>query len=244
MLGIAVTAAGGAMLAYGIPNNGFDVGNALIIAGTTAVAGGLIIVGLSAAVRELAHMTRMLDLRMPGRAAAPVVAQDRGREAPAEAAGATEAAEAKTPPAGDLSQVLAEPPVDLAATQPGAPAGDPFAPSRGNGQRRDALRERGFDAVWAPPSAPKPGAAQPPTPTPASAPKAGEAPADQVRTPSEPVAIRPSREPQAVTILKSGVIEGMAYTLYSDGSIEADLPQGMARFSSIDALRRHLGEQG
>jgi hypothetical protein len=45
-------------------------------------------------------------------------------------------------------------------------------------------------------------------------------------------------------VLKSGVIEGMAYTLYSDGSIEADLPQGMVRFPSIDALRRHLAGQG
>jgi hypothetical protein len=45
-------------------------------------------------------------------------------------------------------------------------------------------------------------------------------------------------------VLKSGVIEGMAYTLYSDGSIEADLPQGMVRFGSIDALRRHLAGQG
>jgi hypothetical protein len=36
----------------------------------------------------------------------------------------------------------------------------------------------------------------------------------------------------------------MAYTLYSDGSIEADLPQGMMRFPSIDALRRHLAGQG
>jgi len=42
------------------------------------------------------------------------------------------------------------------------------------------------------------------------------------------------------TVLKSGVIEGMAYTLYSDGAIEADLKQGMVRFSSIDDLRRHL----
>ena len=60
----------------------------------------------------------------------------------------------------------------------------------------------------------------------------------------KPVAIRPTREPQAVSVLKSGVIEGMAYTLYSDGSIEADLPQGMMRFPSIDALRRHLAGQG
>jgi len=43
-----------------------------------------------------------------------------------------------------------------------------------------------------------------------------------------------------VSVLKSGVVEGMAYTLYSDGSIEAQLPQGTLRFGSIGALRNHI----
>jgi hypothetical protein len=46
--------------------------------------------------------------------------------------------------------------------------------------------------------------------------------------------------PAAVSILKSGVVEGMAYTLYSDGSIEAQLPQGILRFGSITELRSHI----
>jgi hypothetical protein len=46
--------------------------------------------------------------------------------------------------------------------------------------------------------------------------------------------------PAAPTILKTGVVEGMAYTLYSDGSIEAALPQGTLRFGSISALRDHI----
>jgi hypothetical protein len=45
-------------------------------------------------------------------------------------------------------------------------------------------------------------------------------------------------------ILKSGVIDGMPYTLYADGSIEAQLPQGMVKFASVDALRAHLEKQG
>lgn len=45
---------------------------------------------------------------------------------------------------------------------------------------------------------------------------------------------------RTVTILKSGVVDGMAYTLYSDGSIEAELPEGTIRFTSIEDLRRHL----
>jgi hypothetical protein len=32
----------------------------------------------------------------------------------------------------------------------------------------------------------------------------------------------------------------MAYSLYSDGSIEAQMPEGMMRFASIDELRSHL----
>jgi hypothetical protein len=47
-------------------------------------------------------------------------------------------------------------------------------------------------------------------------------------------------EPRAAAILKSGVVDGMGYTLYVDGSIEAELPQGTLRFASIGELREHL----
>ena len=70
---------------------------------------------------------------------------------------------------------------------------------------------------------------------------------------SEPAPQRMREEPRAekraepaaapergAAILKSGVIDGMAYTLYADGSIEAELPQGVVRFASVDALRAHL----
>ncbi|HKM88439.1 MAG TPA: hypothetical protein VJX48_07525 [Xanthobacteraceae bacterium] len=58
---------------------------------------------------------------------------------------------------------------------------------------------------------------------------------------SNPAAVDPAAAaPAPVSALKSGVVEGMAYTLYSDGSIEAQLPQGKLRFGSINALRNHL----
>jgi hypothetical protein len=66
---------------------------------------------------------------------------------------------------------------------------------------------------------------------------------------SRPADVQPQRRPpppvrtaeQAeVTVLKSGVVDGMAYSLYSDGSIEAQMPEGMMRFASIDELRSHL----
>ena len=46
-----------------------------------------------------------------------------------------------------------------------------------------------------------------------------------------------------MTVLKSGVVDGMAYSLYSDGSIEAQMPEGMMRFASIDELRAHLDQR-
>jgi hypothetical protein len=50
-------------------------------------------------------------------------------------------------------------------------------------------------------------------------------------------------EQPPVTVLKSGVVDGMAYSLYSDGSIEAQMPEGMMRFASIDELRAHLDQR-
>jgi len=52
-----------------------------------------------------------------------------------------------------------------------------------------------------------------------------------------------NEEPPPVTVLKSGVVDGMAYSLYSDGSIEAQMPEGMMRFASIDELRSHLDQR-
>ncbi len=70
-------------------------------------------------------------------------------------------------------------------------------------------------------------------------PAAAEAPIDEPslsETPSDS-APEDSRPP---AILKSGVVDGMAYTLYADGSIEAQLPQGTVRFGSIAELRSHI----
>ena len=57
-----------------------------------------------------------------------------------------------------------------------------------------------------------------------------------------PPAVR-NEDPAQVTVLKSGVVDGMAYSLYSDGSIEAQMPEGMMRFASIDELRSHLDQR-
>jgi hypothetical protein len=66
-------------------------------------------------------------------------------------------------------------------------------------------------------------------------------PEPRVEPPTPRVEPAPAaNEQRPIAILKSGVIDGMAYTLYTDGSIEAELPQGIMRFASIDELRAHL----
>jgi hypothetical protein len=68
-------------------------------------------------------------------------------------------------------------------------------------------------------------------------PDAGTTDADRYSLPAR------SEEHPPVTVLKSGVVDGMAYSLYSDGSIEAQMPEGMMRFASIDELRAHLDQR-
>lgn len=62
------------------------------------------------------------------------------------------------------------------------------------------------------------------------------APAEDARPPAAETAAE-------VTVLKRGVVDGMAYSLYSDGSIEAQMPEGMMRFASIDDLRSYLDQR-
>jgi hypothetical protein len=94
-----------------------------------------------------------------------------------------------------------------------------------------------FDAMW--PAEPKP--AKEPSKSPAGTEAQREAAASPDRRADSDVPMqRPANEPRAVAILKSGVVDGMGYTLYVDGSIEAELPQGTLRFGSINELRSHL----
>lgn len=98
-----------------------------------------------------------------------------------------------------------------------------------------------FDDAWPKPdrmrpAEPPPGARRPPPRSPSTFAEA--APPPPAPEPSPPV------EQAPVTVLKSGVVDGMAYSLYSDGSIEAQMPEGMMRFASIDELRAHLDQRG
>jgi hypothetical protein len=50
----------------------------------------------------------------------------------------------------------------------------------------------------------------------------------------------PQNPTPANTVYRSGVIDGMAYTLFMDGSIQAELPQGIVKFANIDELQKYL----
>lgn len=117
----------------------------------------------------------------------------------------------------------------------------------GRPARRTQVQAKGsiFDSLWPKAQVPeaKPVPAPPPAaPSPVPASHQTEAPGEPASPPKPAAAPRPP--PVAVSILKSGVVEGMAYTLYSDGSIEAQLPGGTLRFGSITELRNHIEQNG
>jgi hypothetical protein len=104
-----------------------------------------------------------------------------------------------------------------------------------------AERPKNFDAFWPKPQRPEQQAQPAPAPAPPVEPELPVAPPQQIEPePELNLAGSDADAPTPVSILKSGVVDGMAYTLYSDGSIEAQLPQGTLRFGSITELRNHI----
>lgn len=112
----------------------------------------------------------------------------------------------------------------------------------GGPARRPQPKNSIFDTLWPKASASGTDA----QPAPAAQPAAAAAASVQSARaePAPAAASGPSQTPASVSILKSGVVEGMAYTLYSDGSIEAQLPGGTVRFASITELRSHIEQNG
>jgi hypothetical protein len=343
VVGLLVTAAGFVTIGFGIPINAFSLGNTLIVAGTTAVAAGLVLVGLSAAVRQLQRIAEAMAVRPAPRASrvnesteglvpptariAPVASRaptpapppmppapprqpdTRDLHAPPEPRfAAAPAAEAPGPldwlrPRSKTSSSesammdladeapLSPPSPARAGFPPQSPAPEhevePKAYAGGRGgatgeptpradvprpefrpmpratptvERQAARPKEGglFDVLWpdsrsAPPLEGQPRDANldpsplPPPPPAAARIREEKETRDGERRQEPPPAPAPSSTPPpppSPAILKSGVIDGMAYTLYADGSIEAELPQGTVKFASVDALRAHLENNG
>jgi hypothetical protein len=300
VLGLLAVIGGLAGVGFGFTIKEFSLGGTLFITGTTAVVGGLVMIAIAGAIRELRRIAQALASRP---AQAPRVPRP-GELLDPYAPGAFRSGMAPTrmppsplppppydgPPRADRplqsrmagegsvpgaqSQPAEVPPVvedaDAIPLSPHEPPRAPmFAPpASGAGPEPDAaapetdrrepaeppedrVRPLPFDSIW-PPRQHDPHA---PTDEPergvmaerdGDAEAGARAAADEPTVPGEAAAPASDQAeaPRAVSILKSGVVDGMAYTLYSDGSIEAELPSGTLRFASINELRQHLEKTG
>lgn len=290
VLGAVFSAVGIMVIGFGIPINEFSLGNTLIIAGTTALAAGAVVIGLAVTNRQLKRLIDQLaqQQRAPEVQPFPVPARN---EAPRPPAAPKSRAE---PPRPDMREgAFAERPFAAPASeegefnQPRMRAGSPpifeqiedvtlspRTPPRMPGIEPHAAEPAVEQRAWRPPGSrqPAPGgesgrkeAMSPPERSVAPATRGNQEgmfesiwpTGRRQERPTEPAAsppsVRPSedvfhRTPAAtstsdtgvVSVLKSGVVDGMAYTLYTDGSIEAELAQGVVRFGSIEELRNHL----
>ncbi len=232
--GIGILLAGLLAIGFGIPVKEFSFGNTLILTGAVAACTGMIMLGLWMVVRELKNIARRLGSGVATEAGDFLFSRD---QPAAEHAGNAEPsrnllfssssrrererAQARTP---DPSAPDARPPP---ATAPPASESSELPPATFDDAWPKSERSRTADA-------PRRSGRPPSTFTETSADAAGaERQAPAARKEDQP----------PVTVLKSGVVDGMAYSLYSDGSIEAQMPEGMMRFASIDELRAHLDQR-
>jgi hypothetical protein len=292
ILGILLTAAGIVTIGFGIPINEFNLGNTMIVAGTTAAAAGLILIGLAAAVDQLSQIVKALRPRAGARPTLQPQAVEQPFPAAARPAPFPVQAPLPAPgpvpppmPAAPRAPVFAAPRVEEDASEPAPPEPAPSFSAierlRSSLVRADRKADEAADAEaapYAPPAQAAPAAAnaranpaangaapvetlkkppldflfrsksREPQPEPFDAvwPKRGTRRSDEqaaaeasIDRPSPSEAPGPD-ETRPAAILKSGVVDGMAYTLYADGSIEAQLPQGTVRFGSIAELRSHI----
>jgi hypothetical protein len=261
--GFALLLVGLGALGYGIPYKEFGFGNTLIIAGAGAVCSGFLMIGLWAVARELQHISRRLGggaaasalpafpaepslapalnpQPLPPRAAAedahvdpgaaPPWMEGRGDEPPPPPP--AEAAPAQKPRRNLLFTSTSRKERERAAAR----ASEPLAPDLLSADLRPnppAMDAPPVEPMM--PTAPSPPSFEDAWPKSERGRRTGRNATPDVMPPPPVRADAPQ-----VTVLKSGVVDGMAYSLYSDGSIEAQMPEGMMRFASIDELRAHL----
>src|SRR5262245_28921556 len=250
--------AGLLMIGFGIPINEFSFGNTLIMAGTTASVGGLIIIGLGVVAGQLRRVAETMAM-LPSRSALapedalgtahaprPAPAQGRGPFAagpapvafnpvPGPAANPFDAKFEDAPRLRnpDIPEALEEEEISLSGPAVKPPANDLPAFARPTPVPPPPARPgANFDAMWPAEAKPKGPAAREPHPD------AKVEPISRYAKRGEPDA----QKSRSVAVLKSGVVDGMAYTLYVDGSIEAELRHGTLRFASIPDLRDHLAQ--
>ncbi|MEJ0075952.1 MAG: hypothetical protein WDO17_10985 [Alphaproteobacteria bacterium] len=211
VVGAVLAAAGVAMMRSGMPLE--DMSSvALFVSGIVALVGALVIGALAVVARTLGRIAERMEIQpLP---LPPVVAV--GREDPAPRAARSPAPAAAMGAArpsllGWLGRGSAPTPARAAQPPPAIPAAEP-APASVDLAPLTRIVE--------------PSVATPPPP---ATPAAMSAPKPAV-----------SQNGAASTVYRSGVIDGMAYTLFMDGSIQAELPQGTVKFGHIDDLQKYL----
>lgn len=231
--GLIAIAAGCAALYLGINDYRLEGPGVLILPGTVAVIGGLALCGLGSIAARLHRLADALEAQPLPRSVAftpPGAPREPSAAISGEAARAAAPAE---PSVGERDPSRTAPPIVVDAPLAGGTPHGATEPL--SGTLNDA------------PAAPIPSVSGPAAPVTEA--DAGEAePAEAIEPVRGGAADQqpPAPKDATPTILKSGVIEGMAYTLYSDGSVEAELPQqGTMRFASIAEWRAYVrGESG
>jgi hypothetical protein len=266
--GIGVLLAGLMAIAYGIPIKEFGFGNTLIVTGALGACTGVMMLVLWIIVRELKKGGAGLG-RAGQREAARGITSDSGDHSASERAltfshdRSARTADSAQPLPQSPGQSRPRPGEPVSRDQPPEDmVAGPEAPPAHAQPRRNLLfssslrrdRERAEAQGAEPfmddlhPAGGEAESAELPLmferSRNADAPRRGRTPLGEAR-PGTARADRHRQGMQAgdqppITILKSGVVDGMAYSLYSDGSIEAQMPEGMMRFGSIDELRAHL----
>jgi hypothetical protein len=266
--GIALLSAGLVAIGYGIPVKEFSFGNTLIFSGTLVACTGMIMLALWMVVRELGNIARQFAGGNPvtglGDGQDHEAQEDRGsvfgRDQPAAQSlatqpwrdeGAPRERGRQNMPAGEIepsnkqrrnllfssSSRKERERTQGRTSELSAAALRPAPPDAATSAGSDDLAPTAFEDAW-----PKSERSRVPDAPPR---RSGRAPtrfAAASAGAAGPAAERNEDRPP-ITVLKSGVVDGMAYSLYSDGSIEAQLPEGMMRFVSIEELRSHLDQR-
>ena len=71
IVGLVATAVGFFAIGFGIAPSALNFGNTLITSGSISAATGLLLIGMSAVLRQLRNIHRALQGRAPGRGAVP-----------------------------------------------------------------------------------------------------------------------------------------------------------------------------
>jgi hypothetical protein len=264
MAGIGALLGGVVAILFGIPVKEFSFGNTLIVVGAMTACTGLIMIALSVVVGELKTIASRLSSRVTAdadqRSVFAAGLPDPGEndfQFPRDENDLGLATPSVAPPVRNGTNAplarqngLSEPESLEAAPKPRRNL--MFASTSRKERERAQTRSADVAAPMVPALPPMADANEPQPPgfddawatqgrlTSDMAPqrRAGRAP-PVPKEPNAGVSMR-NADQQSVTVLKSGVVDGMAYSLYSDGSIEAQMPEGLMRFASIDELRAHL----